>query len=314
MAEFNPDERLVRHPRDYTPTPNAEKVLEFIHLFGGMSTTPIIQKWRELTGLYKQKENASEKSAPHQSLKTLLRDLFNGGYIDRPKTQMNFYRPRRFPLVHRVSLKGEDYLKSKRLFSAHAPKPWGTYEHNMLTACIYQGYYLNALEAGFSFEPQHTFVPAHGGTPSFTINERKVTSDVLFSLGIKDKNILIFLEIDRGTEVGSTKNQDRKSYGRSAEEYYEFIGRGSAIEKLYKSHFKLAPTHGAQVHFVTTSVSAQLRMLGQVARIHNKECPYFLATTCLETGEETHAIGYIPMLDTEWNRHGMGPFVFPKGG
>jgi len=293
IGKRQPDGRVVTlHERDI-------KILEFIHLYGGMLSTDIIWQFAKTTGVYKNRMSMTER------LKRLWHDL---GVLERPVEQTEVRYPDRYHLIHRVSEKGEEELKARHLFSPYAPRPWGTYKHNMLNACVYASYYINALKAGITMVPQHVLLAGLKRDASIVIDDKVVKPDTLFMLIINEKQVLVFLEIDRATESGHSSDDKKKSWGRSVKEYQKIIG-----EKRYKEHYHVPPTCGAQVHVVTTKFTMQQKILREVARVSPKGCAYILTNTCVETGEDTHSTPYLNMLGVVWDRHGYQPFQFLKG-
>jgi hypothetical protein len=261
------------------------EILTFIHLHGGMLTTDIIFQYAKTNGLYQN----------HASLSRRLKELYHdAGVLDRPVGQRQIAHPERYPLVHRVSEKGELALKARNRLSAYAPRPWGPYRHNMLNACVYASYALNAQDAGITLTP---------------VDNRRVKPDTLFMLTINGKHVLVFLEIDRATESGHADDDKRKSWGRSVKEYQQIIG-----EKRYKQHYDVPATCGAQVHVVTTQFAMQQKILREIERVFPQGCPYILTHTCGEAGEETHPVPYLNMLGVAWARHGHGTFQYLKRG
>ena len=273
------------------------ELLRFIHLYGGMLTTDIIFEYVTLEGLYKNKRCMSYR----------LRDLYHAGYLDRPTGQRRIEYPERYNLVHRVSEKGEAILKDRGLFSPFAPRPYGAYEHQMMTACLYASYYLHARKAGFGFTAQHELLGKLNRNASIVVADKNVTPDALFILTKDGKDVLIFLEADRATESGHSTDDKRKSWGRSVEQYKDIVGG-----KRYKEHYGVASTCGAQVHVVTISASMQLKIIRQIQRVMPEGCNYILTHATNAFGDNSHPSLFIPILFTEWDRWGATPFQFLK--
>jgi len=308
MAEFKEDARYVRNPREVAIPPGSvrEKVLTWIHLMGGITTTPLIEEYF-FRHLYVPKGKPSRESSD-QCIKVVLNDLFDGGHLFRPEQQMDLRHRRRFPLVHQVSFEGEQFLKDRNLFSEKAPNPWGTYEHNMLAAVLYQGYALSAEKHGVPFTPQHEFLKDRPSFFNFQIGgkETELRPDLIFMMKNGNTECVIFFEMDRGTVAVKKTDKRRKSLGRNADEYYEFIGRGDRDEKLYKKFLKLSKNVGAQVHFVTVIPRFERAMHEQVKRAGGSS--YFLTHICTEATEKSYPIGYIDMLSILWNRADEKPY------
>ncbi len=311
MTEFKEDARYVRKPREVEILPGStrEKVLTWIHLMGGITTTPLIEEWY-YRHLYTPKGTPSRESSD-QCVKIILNDLFDGGWLIRPKNQERVRFRRRYPLVHQVSLEAEQLLKDRGLFSDRAPVPWGTYEHNMLVACLYQGYALSAEKHGVPFTGQHELLKDKSPYVEVTLpdSERsvKLRPDAMFMMK-KDgqTDCVIFFELDRGNEATKPNDPRRKSLGRSADEYYQLIGRNAPKEKLYKRWLDLPVGVAAQVHFVTVVPRFERAMHEQVKRAGGAS--YFLTHICTEATDKSFPIGYIDMLAVMWNRADLPPY------
>lgn len=296
----------VRQPEGNTVLQASDiEILQFIHLYGGMLSTDIIFEYARQRGLYRNKTFLSRR------LKVLYH---NTGLIDRPKQQRMIERPERFPLIHRVSDKGEEFLKERGLFSEHAPRPNGAYNHQMMTACIYACYFLNAREQGMTFVPQHEFFEENQAPFAINVEGKPVSPDAIFLLKPKDaegneRRIVVFLEVDRATEPGYSSDDKRKSWGRSVDQYKYIIGqRGSA--QPYKDHYRLHPATGAQVHVVTTSPAMKNKIMKQVERVYPNGCTHFFLHATEQFGEITHAPKYFNILNVSWDRFNNPPFSY----
>lgn len=329
------DPRVIRNPRKVDLTPLMVEILLFLHLYGGHSTTSIIFKYLQLQEIYKpRKKELAPSSKATKSLNRALNDLFDGGYVDRYEAQMAGWRPRAFPVETSINQKGEEALVKLDLFNPYAPNPWGSYEHNKVNAEYYQCYYLNALELGWTFEPQHDFMrrvfgepirpkgkhygQAYYVRPYFEVPDkrrnpktgdledfmRKVYTDTLFRFG-NDQGIYVtvHLEADRGWEAANPTQRlpegmrDRKTYKGSASDYADFIA-----SKRYKDWYKLGKNNGAQVHFITTKEQKQYTMLGKVAEVMPNGCPWFLTRYAWETGEAVRPMRYANVLGSNFMR------------
>lgn len=273
-------------------------LLTFIHEYGGMLTNDIIFRYAETTGLYTSRASLSRR----------LKELYHeAGILDRPFQQRNIEFPNRYNLVHRVSEEGEALLKARHLFSLYVPRPYGAYQHQMMTACLYASYRIHAKEAGITFTPQHTLLAKSKKSISIPIDTRFVTPDALFMLTIEGKHVLIFLEVDRATEPGHSTDDKRKSWGRTIEEYQTIFG-----EKRYKEHYGVPQTCAAQVHVVTIHHVMHQKILKQIERVFPNGCPYILVHASTAFGQISHPPSYMPMLSVSWDRAGHTPFRFVR--
>jgi len=292
IGKRQPDGTIVTlHERDI-------KILEFIHLYGGMLSTDVIWEFAKRTGLYKNRMSLSHR---------LTQLWHDAGVIERPIEQTYVRYPDRYHLVHRVSERGEDELKARHLFSPYAPRPWGVYKHNMLNAGVYASYAISAMDAGITLIPQHILLADLKRDSAITVDGKVVRPDTLFKLIVGEKEVLVFLEIDRATETGHSSSDKKKSWGRSVKEYQKIIS-----EKRYKEHYNVPSNFGAQVHVVTTTFPMQQKILREVQREFPKGCSYILTSTCVTVGEETHSAPYMDMLKTVWDRQGFPPFCYVK--
>jgi hypothetical protein len=283
------------------------RLLEFIHLFGGFSTIELIHEYARLQGITIQSKST-------YIAKELTNVMFHdNGVLEKPEEQFNVKNPysnmkmnHGVPLVFKVSSKGEKVLKETGLFNKYAPKAHGWYKHQMMTACLYQMFYINAFRAGIPFTPQHELKPKEKyiALPP----KVKVFPDAVFVLHLTQP-FLIFFELDRGTERGS-KKATRKTWGKSIEYYKEILGR-----KLYKHNLDLPNGHLSFLATITVDNNMEKKILGHI----NAEYPKGFARMLVST---TRAFGSIAtdfyppklfdILATPWNRSGYPGVTFHK--
>jgi hypothetical protein len=283
--------RVVINERDV-------RLLAFIHLSGGMLTTDIIFRYAQAIGLHRNRAALSRR----------LKELYHeAGVLERPVQQRNIPYPERYNLVHRVSEQGETLLKARHLFSAYAPRPYGAYAHQMMTACLYASYRISAEEAGIPFAPQHALLEKLKQKVAILVDGARVMPDAVFMLSIDGKHVLIFLEVDRATEPGHSSDDKRKSWGKTIEQYQRII-----CDKRYKEHYGLPPSCGAQVHVVTIHYGMHQKILRQVERVCPGGCPYILVHASTAFGEGSRPPSYMSMLKVTWDRAGHAPFRFVR--
>ena len=99
------------------------KLLQFIHLFGGYSTTELIFEYAKLEGITTQRASTYVRDK-------LLKDAMfhNHGVIERPNEQWNVRNPygdtrmsHSHFTVYRISEHGEQILKEAGMWSEYAP-------------------------------------------------------------------------------------------------------------------------------------------------------------------------------------------------
>lgn len=284
------------------------KLLEFIHLFGGYSTTDLIFEFAKLEGITVQVRNEYVRD------KLLKEAMFhNHGVIEKPREQFNVenrYGHNRiahgFPLVYKVSEKGEKVLKETGLFNKYAPKAHGWYKHQMMTACLYQMFYISASRAGIPFTPQHELKPKEKyiALPP----KVKVFPDAVFVLHLTQP-FLIFFELDRGTERGS-KKATRKTWGKSIEFYKEILGR-----KLYKHNLDLPDGHLSFLATITVDSNMEKKILGHINAEYPKGFARMLVSTTRAFGstvKDFYPPKLFDILATSWNRSGYPSVTFHK--
>lgn len=310
------DQRRRNGPRQ--PAPNDEirplnethiRILEFIHLFGGFTTSQLVHEFCKLEGITKQ------TAITYVRDKLLKEAMYhNHGVIEKPEEQFvvrNMYGSSNRMnhsqyLVYRISEKGERLLKEVGRWNQHAPRAHGWYKHQMMTACTYQIFYLSARKAGIRFTPQHELKPKD----SFILlpPELRVFPDAVFVLHLKQP-FLFFFEMDRGTEKGSRKAK-RKTWGKGIKYYKRIIQ-----EKLYLENYELPEDHRAFLMAMTTDTTMARRILQDIEQEYQSECFEMLV-------HATRSFGPLPsdfypprmynILDVLWDRHNCQAIKFSR--
>lgn len=141
----------------------------------------------------------------------------------------------------------------------------------------------------------------------FVVKGKKLMPDSVFMLSDGEKDLLVFLEIDRGTEATYATELTRKSWRRTISQYKEVIAGG-----MYKKHFGV--TCGALLMIVTISKAKENGILKDiVAKEFPNGCSYILTTHIPEFGRIFHPPRMLDMLGTTWNRWGQPAFcLLPK--
>jgi hypothetical protein len=277
--------------------------LRFIHLFGGYSTTELVYQYARLEGITRQKA------------RTYITDILlnramyhNHGVIEQPQEQFSVRNPYSHNrlnhgifLVYKVSEYGEQVLKETGLWNEYAPKAHGWYKHQMMTACMYQIFYLAARKTDIPFTPQHRLKPRESfiAVPP----KVKVFPDAMFVMHLA-RPFLFFLEMDRGTERGSRKSK-RKTWGKSIEYYRKILEYG-----LYLDNLDLPEDHRTFLIAMTVDATMHSRILKRIEAVYedtNGKCPQILVTTTRAFGPrptDHFPPKYFNVLATLWERSG----------
>lgn len=273
------------------------KLLQFVHLFGGYSTSQLIFEYAKLEGLTKQ---TSDTYIRDKLLKEAM--FHNHGVIDKPSEQWNVRNPYGHTrmshshfMVYQVSEHGDQVLKEAGMWNEYAPKAHGWYKHQLMTATMYQMLYLSARKAGIKFVPQHELKPKEKyiALPP----KVKVFPDAVFMLETY-KPLLFFFELDRGTEKG--KRSARKTWGKSIEYYKEIL-----LKKRYLSNLDLPDNHVAFLATVTTDATMADRILAQIEKEFPKGSAQILVHTTRAFGPlatDFASPRYFDALDILWKR------------
>lgn len=290
--------RRVRHLRQpnklhkHIVEPRDIRWLAFLHRHGGRLPTSYLHDATKDT--HKSKDYTLER------LKILYQEL---KLIDRPFQQFETLDPRQNELVHEISPTGLTLLKQEGLYSKYAPSMKGAFKHQVMLSCVSASFEINARDRGYTYTPQHEILEKVEQDHHIKLPTDNFTPDEVFMLTIDGKSVLLFLEIDRGTEPTETGEMNRKSWSRSIRQYRQLIGH-----KLYKEHFGV--DCGALLLVVTISKAKQDGILKAIEAEYNGPCNYMLVHHLTEFGREFHPPLLLDMLGVKWQRAGHPPFSF----
>jgi len=282
-------------PGGYTLSERDYRVLQVLHLCGGRLTTPILFRFLKRERLYKNIKSLQKR------LKELRQELL---LIDWPPEQFLTNRPWENPLVHQITPKAVTLLKERGLWFKNAPSPKGFYKHQLMVSCAYASYWLDALDAGLQFVPQHLLQfqkiirPGEKGV--------YIKPDAMMLIYLEDgKPRLVFFEADRDTEAGYSENDEVASWTRKVRRYQWLIDDGT-----YRKYIEVPEECRAQVHALTVSHLMKDRILKEVARFYPKKCSFIFV-------HATDAFGYVfrppkvvPILSAIWERYNVDAFRF----
>lgn len=265
------------------------EMFAFLHRHGGRLPTSYLHSARGLTNL--------------QSSSVRLKHLARAGYLKRPDAQYETKDSEYNELVHELSPKAIALLKSEDAYFEYAPSMKGAFKHQVMLSCISASFELNAKKHGYQFYPQHVILNGIKRDHHIQIDKEHFTPDELFMLVIDGKPLLIFLEVDRGTEPTETKRTTRKSWGRSIAQYRKLIANG-----IYKQRFNAQA--GALLLIVTISQAKEDGILRAIESEFKGPCNFMLVRNMPEFGRIFHPPLVLDMLGQPWARAGYAPFKF----
>jgi hypothetical protein len=276
--------------KDVSPFDYDLDLLAFAHHMGGMATSQLLFEYAKSKGYYTTATAMSRR----------MRDLYHdSGYWIRERENKYSY------VTHQVSEIGENLLKKEGLYSPLAPSPFGAFEHQKMVACIYQAFYLDCLHNGIKIVRQHELEAPSVFKAPYAGKERPLYPDAVFLIYLKDKPILIFLECDRGSEPGRSKDPNRKSWVKNATQYRHIIGT-----REYKKHYNLPPETRAMVLAVTSAPSYVNRILDSVHKVFPDGCPFIMVNHVDSFGDMFYVNTRFKMFERVWQRAGDDDFQF----
>ena len=177
-------------------------------------------------------------------------------YLFLPKQQDRAPNSRSNFGIYGLNVKGEDYLKTKGLFSEFAPVVGDSdlWFHDFMASTVTASFDL-ATPKGYEYEPQNVVLERHGTHLSFPVpfiepkTEREVTTDLkpdrVGQINYpNDKKLLTFIEVERSKKQ-HTYRVGHKTTERNCLQYFEFIGR-----RRYMEYFTDTAGLGAVVLFI----------------------------------------------------------------
>jgi hypothetical protein len=205
-------------------------------------------------------------------------------------------------LVYNVSEEGKKALQDAGMWNEYAPKAHGWYKHQMMTACMYQMFYLSARKAGIDLTPQHELKPKE---KYVQVDSVKVFPDAVFLLHLH-KPFLFFFEMDRATERG--KGSKRKTWGKSIEFYKAIFDK-----KLYRGNYDLPEDHLPFLATVTVDSNMERKILEHIEEQYPDGFARMLVHTTRAFGPsptDYYPPKYFNLLTEAWHRLGFPPAQF----
>lgn len=272
--------------------------LSFIHRHAGRLPT---------THLYEATADTHRNftKAQHR-LNTLFQEL---KFLKRPQFQFDANgRHYYHEMIYELSQVGIEQLKNRGLHSEYAPSLQGAKDHQLLLSCLSASFELSARKHGYSYTPQHEILEAvgHGLTINLAEEEEpkdEITPDEVFMLSHGDQKLLLFLEVDRGTEPLTSK-QNRKTWERNVRQYISLIR-----EKKYKELFGV--NCAAMLLIVSPSAERNESILKMVGKQLGKKCSFILTHHVPEFACAFYLPKPMDVLAIPWLRYGdKKPYTF----
>ena len=246
-------------------------------------------------------ESTIETQRDIDSTRRRLAINFDQGYLEREKKQKYTDNPHANELVHKLTPKAFALLKEYGFYSEFFPTITGWFPHQVMLSCISASFELNMRKAtGLHFTPQHEMLEVVNHTARIALTGKDYfTPDLVFKVTVNNRDLLVFMEIDRATEVNESSNPDRKSWKKSIRQYHDLIST-----KKYKELFGVKDNCAAILMIVTVNAGKQNSILGIIEKEFDKPCSYMMVTYMPEFGEDFHPPKSLDMLGIKWKRCG----------
>ena len=229
-------------------------------------------RWLNLHGLASSKylhELTADTHQCSQTSKRMLRKLFDGGMIYKPRQQRATENADSNYQVYALTKSGINYLKDEGLW-VEAMQLTGPWVHQYMVACITTSIHILSIRAGYTFIPGHEITNNLAVEIPYQWNRKihscKLIPDSLFAIQYPSGYIAYLIEADRGTEPNDPASPFRKSIRRNIKQYAEFVGNGQ-----YKKAYRL------KCQLVVLNVMVSNRRVEQAMKVTNEEigtCPY----------------------------------------
>ncbi len=241
---------------DYKPNERQLQWMQFLNLHGFASS------------LYLHEYTADTHRCP-QTSKRMLRKLFDGQMIYRPRQQRETENADGNYHVYALTKAGINYLKEEGLW-LEAHKPTGGWVHQYMVSCITASIHILCNREGYHYIPGHEITPSLTAEAQFTWGSKEysynIIPDALFAIQYPTGYVAYALEADRGTEPNDTASPYRKSIRRNIKQYAYLVGN-----QAYKSAYRL------NCPLIVLNVMVSKRKVENALTIIQKEvgdCPY----------------------------------------
>jgi hypothetical protein len=208
-------------------------------------------------------------------------------------------------LIHSASPLAVDRTKALGTFSEYWPSPKGSFPHQLLVSAVSASFELSCMGTAWAFTPQHEVLERAGRGMTIDIDGDDLIPDLVIKLTRDGRSILLFVEIDRGTEPNWSDSK-RQSHGSKIQKYKKLIGG-----KLYKDLFKV--DCGAFLLIITSSATTQTAITDEVIpRIYETPCSYILTHYIKGFGTNFFVPDPIDIFNIQWKLSGHPPFTFKR--
>lgn len=237
-----------------------------------------------------------------------LRDLHHElRLIDRDPSQLETLDPRWNELVHDISDEGIKLLQANERYSPFLPARGNPYKHSVFNSCVSASAELNARTyEHIEYRSLYDLVEHAQSKLEFQIDNDVLKPDSAFMLIKGGKALLVFVEVDRGTEQKKHSDSNKKTISKSIRQYRKLIAGGMFYEQM-----KLPRNVGAMVLFITVSPGKQANIIKQVATEFEDvggKCNFILLSNIPEFGDIFHPPKLLDILGRKWERSGLPEF------
>lgn len=262
----------------------------------------------------------------HVSLEATRRRLNlirnEAGLLFEPQQQLETAAFRGNTLVYGLSPKGNEYLKSRGLYSEFAPiigesQHW---IHDFTSSCVCASFELAAPD-GYSYEPQTDVLGRYDTLLSFPVkffepspykkeSTIELKPDRVGQINTPSgKNILTFLEVERSKKQHKYR-RGYKTTERNGLQYYNFIA-----DREYMEHFHNQDGLGAMVLFVYWDYGTMIGAIEYLKKVvPNGKCKFMLF--CYLPNIKNSNFKPLPILknlwDEPWFRIGYPPVLLTE--
>lgn len=235
---------------DFRPNERHLRWMQFLNLHGLASS------------LYLH-ESTADTHRCHQTSQRMLRKLFDGKMIYRPRQQRETENADGNYHIYTLTKTGMNYLKDEGLL-VNAHKPTGPWVHQYMVSCITASIHILCNRAGYRFIAGHEITASLAVQAPFTWRgkeyNRNIIPDALFAIQYPSGYIAYTLEADRGTEPNEPASPYRKSIRRNIKQYAHLVGK-----QKYKS------AYGLNCPLVVLNVMVSRRRVEQALAIIGEE-------------------------------------------
>ena len=250
--------------KDFRPDARQIRWMQFLNIHGYASSK------------YLHEFTAETHRCP-QTSNRMLRQLFDGQMVYKPRQQRETEGADAHHHVYALSERGKTFLKHEGLWE-DALKLTGPWVHQYMITCITSSIHILCNQSGLTYIPGHKITADLSTKVPFTWGRKRheyyLIPDSLFAIKYQKGYIAYLVEADRNTEPNDPATPHRKSVRRSIKQYAEFIGK-----KQYKKRYTL------NCPLIVLNISVSNEHISRVLKIVDEEigaCSYLAFGTAEE--------------------------------